>query len=44
MWKLFGELIDADCLNSSKPDQFLGMKNKLNIKLIGDGEGENELV
>jgi len=20
MWKLFGELMDADCLNSSKPD------------------------
>ena len=44
MWKLFGELIDADCLNSSKPDHFLAMKNKLNIKLIGDIDDENELV
>ena len=33
MWKLFGSLVDADCLNSAKPDQFLAMKNRLNIKL-----------
>ena len=44
MWKLFGELIDADCLNSSKPDHFLAMKNKLNIKLIDDTDEGNELV
>ena len=44
MWKLFGELIDADCLNSSKPDHFLAMKNKLNIKLVDETDEGNELV
>ena len=34
MWKLFSELMDADCLNSARPDQFLQMKNKINIKFV----------
>jgi hypothetical protein len=33
MWQLFGSLVDSDCLNSAKPDQFLSMKNKIKIKL-----------
>ena len=33
LWKLFSELMDDDCLNSDKPDQFLAIKNILNLSI-----------
>lgn len=31
LWRLFAELMDADCLNSTNLEQFLPMKNKVQI-------------
>jgi hypothetical protein len=36
LWKLFAELMDADCLNSQQQDQFLPMKNKVQLKMVQD--------
>jgi hypothetical protein len=34
LWRLFAELMDTDCLNSTNLDQFLPMKNKVQIKMV----------
>lgn len=36
IWLNFSELMNEDCLNSARPDQFLPMKNILKIKLLSD--------
>jgi len=36
IWNYFSQLMNEDCLNSAKPDQFLPMKNILNIKLLSE--------
>ncbi len=36
IWNYFSELMNEDCLNSAKPDQFLPMKNIMNINLISE--------
>lgn len=37
IWNLFSQLMNEDCLNSAKPDQFLPIKNMLNVKLANEG-------
>ena len=39
IWNLFSQLMNEDCLNSAKPDQFLPMKNMLKIKLENETGG-----
>jgi hypothetical protein len=34
LWRLFAELMDTDCLNSTNLEQFLPMKNKVQIKMV----------
>ena len=41
IWNLFQELMQEDCLNSARPDQFLPMKNLLNIKLPAEGSSNS---
>ena len=40
LWKLFSELMDSDCLNADKPDYFLGMKNRLKLQILNDGDSQ----
>lgn len=37
IWLNFSALMNEDCLNSARPDQFLPMKNILKIKMMSDG-------
>lgn len=44
IWNYFSELMNEDCLNSAKPDQFLPMKNIMNINLISESmDAQNPL-
>ena len=36
IWNYFSQLMNEDSLNSAKPDQFLPMKNIMNIKLVNE--------
>ena len=38
IWLYFSQLMDEDCLNSARPDQFLPMKNYLKIKLLNEAQ------
>ena len=43
IWNLFSQLMNEDCLNSAKPDQFLPVKNLLEVKLANETRSDTEI-